>query len=63
VKIRRTSKFVVLAALTGGWLSLFAPAKAHAALLSVGAPNSTFGGYVCADVRNGSFINGAFVQA
>jgi hypothetical protein len=63
VKIRRSSKLAVLAALMGGSLSLFASAKAHGALLSVGAPNGTFGGYVCADVRNGSLTNSTVVQA
>lgn len=63
VKVMRTAKLAVLAALTGGALSFFGSATARGALLSVGAPNSTFGGYVCADVRNGSLTNGTFVQA
>jgi len=59
----RTIRLVVLAALAGGSLDLFGALPAHAFVLSTGPTNGPFGGYVCADVRNGSLAPGTPVQA
>jgi Ricin-type beta-trefoil lectin domain len=53
----RTLKAVVFTALASGTISLVGTPPAHAAVLSVGSSNGTFGGYVCADVRDGNLAN------
>jgi hypothetical protein len=59
----RTLKAAVFATVVGGSIALFGSPSAHAAVLSVGPSNSTFGGYQCADVRGGSITSGAPIQA
>jgi hypothetical protein len=49
-----TLKTVVFAAFTAGSLALFGSPPAHAAVLSVSDPTTSYGGYVCADVSAGS---------
>ena len=53
----------VLAALTTGSLALLGAGPARAVVLSVGPTKGIFGGYVCADVRNGSLRPRTPVQA
>jgi Ricin-type beta-trefoil lectin domain len=53
----------LFAALTSGATALFCVPSAHAAVLSVGSTTGQFGGYVCADVTNGSLAAGTPVQA
>jgi len=57
----RTLKAAMFAAVAGGLIALSPPA--HAAVLSVGSPNSSFGGTVCADVESGSLTPFTKIQA
>jgi alpha-galactosidase len=59
----RTLKAAGLAALASGAIGLLGSLPAHAAVLSVGSSNSTFGGIVCGDVQGGSLDSFTPVQA
>ena len=59
----RTLKVTASSILISGALSLLGSPLAHAALLTVGASNPPYGGFVCADVRNASSAPGTPVQA
>jgi hypothetical protein len=56
-------RLAVFALLTYSSLSLLRAAPAGAFVLSVGPTSGPFGGYICADVRNGSLAPGTPVQA
>jgi hypothetical protein len=58
-------RIFLAAALTvaGTVLSIPDAIPTEAAVLSTGAPNGSFGGYICADVRSGDIASGTPVQA
>jgi hypothetical protein len=49
--------------MSGGALPLVGAPRFRATMLSLGVPNSTFGDYACADVRNGCLAVATPVQA